>query len=82
MRKADQGAFRRAAFLTFCLAAAVAACEREPVIPTTIDRLRSQTPGARLEVIEGAAHMTMNDRPERSLEGLRRFPREVEGGRQ
>lgn len=55
--------------------------EFDEVVPSTIDRFRSLTPGARLEVIEGAAHMTMNDRPERTIEAIRRFLREVEGGR-
>jgi proline iminopeptidase len=53
--------------------------EYDEALPRTVAHYRRLTPGAELEVIEGAAHMTMNDQPERYVEVLQRFLRGVEG---
>jgi pimeloyl-ACP methyl ester carboxylesterase len=41
---------------------------------------QSLVPGSRLTVIENAAHLTMQDEPERYLQVLREFLHEIERG--
>jgi proline iminopeptidase len=47
--------------------------------PPTIRRFASLTPGATVEVIPGAAHITTWDNPEAMLRVVRRFLRKVDG---
>jgi proline iminopeptidase len=49
--------------------------------PKTIERFASLTPGARVVVIPGAAHITAWDNPEANLTAVRTFLREVDAGR-
>jgi proline iminopeptidase len=49
--------------------------------PEIIKRLASLTPGARVVVIPGAAHITAWDNPPANLEAVRSFLREVDSGR-
>jgi proline iminopeptidase len=46
--------------------------------PPTIRRFASLTPGATVEVIPGAAHITTWDNPEAMLRVIRRFLRKVD----
>lgn len=48
--------------------------------PETTAEFRDMVPGARLEIFEESAHMTMLDEPERYNQVLREFLHEVEGG--
>ena len=48
--------------------------------PPTIRRFASMTPGATVEVIPGAAHITTWDNPEVMVRVVRRFLRKVDGG--
>ncbi|HEY9442325.1 MAG TPA: proline iminopeptidase-family hydrolase [Gemmatimonadales bacterium] len=48
--------------------------------PPTIRRFASLTPGATVEVIPGAAHITTWDNPEVMVRVVRRFLRKVDGG--
>ncbi len=45
----------------------------------TVQYYQSLVPGAKLEVIENAGHLTMQDNPEKNLEVLRNFFKELEG---
>ena len=48
--------------------------------PPTIRRFASMTPGATVEVIPGAAHITTWDNPEVMVRVVRRFLRKVDAG--
>ncbi len=45
----------------------------------TVQYYQSLVPGAKLEIIENAGHLTMQDNPEKNLEVLRNFFKELEG---
>jgi len=53
--------------------------EYDEVRPETVRLYQSLVPGSRLAVIENAAHLTMQDEPERYLQVLREFLHTVEG---
>jgi proline iminopeptidase len=53
--------------------------EYDEVRPETVRLYQSLVPGSRLAVIENAAHLTMQDEPERYLQVLREFLHKVEG---
>ena len=53
--------------------------EYDEVRPEAVRFYQSLVPGSRLAVIENAAHLTMQDEPERYLQVLREFLHEVEG---
>jgi proline-specific peptidase len=53
--------------------------EYDEVRPETVRLYQSLVPGSRLAVIENAAHLTMQDEPERYLQVLREFLHQVEG---
>jgi proline iminopeptidase len=46
--------------------------------PETTEYYRSLVPGARLEIFEESAHLTMQDEPEEYAQAIREFLREVE----
>ena len=48
--------------------------------PPTIRRFAAMTPGAKVAVIPGAAHMTTWDNPEVMVRAVRRFLRKVDAG--
>jgi len=52
--------------------------EFDEVRPDAVRYYQSLLPGSRLVVIDGAAHLTMQDEPERDVAALREFLREVE----
>ena len=52
--------------------------EFDEALPETVEFYKNQTPGAGMEVIEGAAHLTMHDKPERNNEVVRSFLTELE----
>jgi proline iminopeptidase len=49
--------------------------------PETVEYYASQAPDARVEILENSAHLTMQDEPERNVEVVRAFLREVESRR-
>ena len=53
--------------------------EYDEVRPESVRFYQSLLPGSRLAVIENAAHLTMQDEPERYLQVLREFLHEAEG---
>jgi proline-specific peptidase len=53
--------------------------EYDEVRPDTVRLYQRLIPGSRLAVIENAAHLTMQDEPERYVQVLREFLRMVEG---
>jgi proline iminopeptidase len=53
--------------------------EYDEVRPETVRLYQSLVPGSRLAVIENAAHLTMQDEPERYLQVLREFLHQAEG---
>jgi len=53
--------------------------EYDEVRPEAVRFYQSLVPGSRLAVVENAAHLTMQDEPERYLQVLREFLHEVEG---
>jgi len=52
----------------------------DEVRPEAVRLYQSLVPGSRLTVIENAAHLTMQDEPERYLQVLREFLHEIERG--
>lgn len=51
----------------------------DEAVPATVAYYQSLVPGSRLVVLENSAHMTMLDEPERYIQIVRDFLREVEG---
>ncbi|MBT4513316.1 MAG: proline iminopeptidase-family hydrolase [Chloroflexi bacterium] len=49
--------------------------------PATVEYFHSLTPNSRMEVIENSGHMTYQDEPERSVDVVREFLREVDANR-
>ncbi len=49
--------------------------------PELVERFADETPGARMVVIPGAAHITTWDNPEANLDAVRSFLRETDPGR-
>ena len=47
--------------------------------PATVAAYQALVPGARLAILDHSAHLTMQDEPERYVEIVRRFLREIEG---
>jgi len=47
--------------------------------PSTVEYYRSLVPGARLQIFEHSAHLTMQDEPDAYVQTIREFLREVEG---
>lgn len=53
--------------------------EYDEARPVTVEYYRSLVPGAELAIVEGAAHLTMQDEPEENVRIVREFLRRVEG---
>lgn len=52
--------------------------EFDEAVPSTVEYFKSQTPGAKIAVIEDAAHITMHDNPEKNNKVIRNFLNELE----
>ena len=52
--------------------------EYDEAVPATVEFFKDQTPGAKMEVIENAAHLTMHDNPSRNNEVIRNFLADLE----
>lgn len=46
--------------------------------PSSVEYYRSVVPGARLQIFERSAHLTMHDEPEAYVQAIREFLRQVE----
>ncbi|HEY6192738.1 MAG TPA: proline iminopeptidase-family hydrolase [Bacteroidota bacterium] len=51
----------------------------DEAIPSTVQYYQSLMPGSRLEIFENSAHLTMQDEPERYVQVVRDFLREIDG---
>jgi proline iminopeptidase len=52
--------------------------EFDEAVPSTVKYYQSLTPGSKFVVIEDAAHLSMHDNPEQTLQELNKFLKEIE----